>query len=68
MAKCANCQEEAIYLIADPGVNELYYCAADLPQHMQARADAGHFTPSKSRIKRLNAVNESKAVEPDEGN
>lgn len=41
--KCDNCDKDALYTCADPGVNSVNYCGACLPQWLQARADSGHF-------------------------
>ena len=40
--KCANCPEEAVYVLSDPGLDPLYFCANDLPKHFETRARAGH--------------------------
>lgn len=42
-AKCDNCEKDALYTCADPGVNPVNYCAPCLPHWLQARADSGHF-------------------------
>jgi len=41
--KCANCDNNADYTTADPGVNAVNYCAACLPAWLRTRASAGHF-------------------------
>lgn len=41
--KCANCDNEAIYTCADPGVNPVDYCGECLPSWMEDRAKANHF-------------------------
>jgi hypothetical protein len=41
--KCANCEADAIYTCADPGVNPVDYCGNCLPVWLQDRADSNHF-------------------------
>ena len=41
--KCANCELDAIYTCADPGVNPIDYCGSCLPTWLQDRADSNHF-------------------------
>lgn len=41
--KCDNCEKDALYTCADPGVNPVNYCAQCLPHWLQQRADSGHF-------------------------
>lgn len=41
--KCANCENNADYTTADPGVNPVNYCASCLPTWLRNRAAAGHF-------------------------
>lgn len=41
--KCDNCDKDALYTCADPGVNPVNYCAPCLPHWLQERADSGHF-------------------------
>lgn len=43
MAKCANCEETALYRMADPGVNPVNYCNLCLPSWLRTRADEGQF-------------------------
>lgn len=43
MIKCANCEAEAVYTVADPGVNPVDYCGNCLPNWLQDRANANHF-------------------------
>jgi hypothetical protein len=43
MIKCANCEAEAIYTVADLGANPVDYCAGCLPHWLQDRAKANHF-------------------------
>ena len=42
--KCVNCDNHAIYTVADAGVNPVDYCGPCLPKHLRDRAAAGHFT------------------------
>jgi hypothetical protein len=39
--KCSNCPSDAKFVVADPGVSEVYYCMSCLPQSLRGRADAG---------------------------
>jgi hypothetical protein len=60
MNTCANCTEEAIYTVADPGANPVNYCGSCLPYWLQDRAKANHFpllTPlnTKSSKKKTDA-------------
>jgi hypothetical protein len=41
--KCVNCDNHAIYTVADAGVNPVDYCTQCLPKHLRDRATAGHF-------------------------
>lgn len=41
--KCANCDNAAVYNVADPGVNPVDYCNNCLPKHLADRARAGQF-------------------------
>ena len=41
--KCCNCDNHAIYTVADAGVNPVDYCTQCLPKHLRERATAGHF-------------------------
>lgn len=41
--KCANCNNEAQYTQADPGVNAVNYCRNCLPPWLHDRAELGHF-------------------------
>ena len=43
MIKCANCETEAIYRVADPGANPVDYCGSCLPYWLHDRANANHF-------------------------
>ena len=43
MIKCDNCEKDAAYTCADPGVNPANYCTDCLPVWLQQRASAGHF-------------------------
>ena len=58
--KCVNCDNHAIYTVADAGVNPVDYCGPCLPKHLRERAAAGHFSlavvsaeepkPSKKKV------------------
>lgn len=41
--KCDNCESNALYTNADPGVNPVNYCATCLPSWLLQRAEAGQF-------------------------
>ena len=43
MVKCDNCEKDAAYTQADPGVNAVNYCPTCLPQWLYDRAVSGHF-------------------------
>lgn len=43
MVKCDNCENDAAYTQADPGVNPVNYCHHCLPLWLHERAAAGHF-------------------------
>lgn len=70
MIKCANCDADALYTCADPGVNPVNYCGNCLPHWLQDRAKAGHFplvTPVVEKVekssKKKTAVVEEPVVE-----
>ena len=41
MSDCANCVEEAVYLLNDPGANPIEFCNYCLPAFLRDRATAG---------------------------
>jgi hypothetical protein len=43
MLKCDNCDNQAVYTCADPGLSPINYCANCLPVWLHSRAEAGHF-------------------------
>lgn len=45
---CSNCSDRGVFLVSDPGASEVDYCRRCLPEHLQARADSGHFADSQS--------------------
>lgn len=45
---CVNCDQDAVFLVDDPGANPLDYCRAHLPGHLVKRANDGHFLDSQS--------------------
>jgi hypothetical protein len=55
--KCSNCPSDANFVIADPGVSEVYYCMSCLPHPLRGRADAGQLdlpkteTPTQTKKK-----------------
>lgn len=71
MAKvtCDNCDKDALYTCADPGVNPVNYCGACLPSWLQERADSGHFPLVESiekPAKKTSAKEAAAAKEADE--
>lgn len=63
--KCDNCDKDALYTCADPGVNPVNYCASCLPHWLQQRADSGHF-PLVESIEDKPAKKAKKEEEPKE--
>ena len=69
--KCVNCDNHAIYTVADAGVNPVDYCAPCLPKHLRERAAAGQFAlavvsqeePKSSKKKTATPVVEEPVVE-----
>ena len=59
--KCVNCDEQAAYAVAEPGVNPVEYCNNCLPKHLQTRARAGHFPLPKPVVEKPVAEKKSKA-------
>lgn len=43
MITCDNCNNEAAYTCADPGLSPINYCTDCLPVWLHNRAEAGHF-------------------------
>ena len=41
--KCVNCDSNAHFTVADPGVNAISFCNNCLPKELSERAKAGHF-------------------------
>lgn len=41
MSACANCTNEAVFCVSDPGADPVFYCRACLPPHLSSRGDAG---------------------------
>lgn len=60
--KCDNCEKDAAYTCADPGVNPVNYCNTCLPVWLQQRADSGHFP----LVEILEKPAKKKAEEPKE--
>lgn len=69
MIKCANCEKEAVYTCADPGVNPVNYCATCLPTWLHIRAELGHFPlnvpPSATKSKKKSAAEEETPANED---
>jgi hypothetical protein len=42
--KCFNCPSDANFLVADPGVSDVYYCNNCLPTYLRERANAGQLS------------------------
>jgi hypothetical protein len=69
--KCVNCDNHAVYTVADAGVNPVDYCLQCLPKHLRGRADAGQLqlafsedqTPKKSSKKKEEPAAEEPAAE-----
>ena len=68
--KCDNCDNDATYTCADPGVNPINYCQQCLPLWLQERADAGHFplveAIEKKSAKKAEVKEEAKEEAPKE--
>lgn len=68
MVKCDNCDKNAEYTCADPGVNPVNYCSECLPKWLRDRAALGHFplvtaVEKPKSSKKKEAVAEPKAEE-----
>lgn len=42
MSTCANCPEDAVFCVSDPGAVPVEYCRNCLPAHLVGRSDLGH--------------------------
>jgi copper oxidase (laccase) domain-containing protein len=62
MIKCDNCEKDAVYTCADPGVNPINYCADCLPVWLQQRASAGHFPLVESIVEESTTTSKKKKV------
>ena len=40
--KCANCTNDAVYVLDDARVSTVYYCGVCLPAHLRGAAAKGH--------------------------
>jgi hypothetical protein len=65
MVKCDNCDKEANYTSADPGVNPVNYCASCLPTWLQKRAAAGHFPLVESTVEEPKVIKKKPAKSPE---
>ena len=68
--KCSNCPADAQFLIADPGVSDIFYCMSCLPQSLRGRANAGQLdfpkveTPAPTQTKKKAASTKASEPEP----
>lgn len=42
--KCANCTNDAVYVLDDARVSTVYYCSTCLPVHLRGAAAKGHLS------------------------
>lgn len=42
--KCANCTNDAVYVLDDARVSTVYYCGICLPAHLRGAASKGHLS------------------------
>lgn len=55
--KCDNCDKDALYTLADPGANAVFFCPECLPSWLRERASLGQLdipkkeTPKPSKKK-----------------
>jgi hypothetical protein len=68
MVKCANCENNAIYTCADPGVNPVNYCADCLPHWLYKRAELGHFPLVTAEVKETKSSKKKAAAEEEPAN
>ena len=68
MIKCNNCEKDAAYTCADPGVNPVNYCTDCLPVWLQQRASAGHFPLVESVDESASTSKKKKVAASDENN
>lgn len=68
MITCANCKDEAIYTVADPGVNPVNYCSNCLPSWLQDRAKANHFPLVKPVVEKSSKKKADAEAPVDESN
>jgi len=61
--KCDNCSNEALYTVADPGVNPVNYCGTCLPVWLADRAAAGQLNIAKSEKPTAPAASSKKKAE-----
>lgn len=62
MIKCDNCEKDAAYTCADPGVNPINYCSDCLPVWLHQRASAGHFTLAEPVAEESTTTSKKKKV------
>lgn len=64
MTKCDNCDKDALYTLADPGANPVFFCPTCLPNWLRDRASLGQLDiPKKEAPKKKAAVKEEAADE-----
>jgi len=52
MTKCDNCDKDALYTLADPGANPVFFCPTCLPNWLRDRASLGQLDiPKKEEPK-----------------
>jgi hypothetical protein len=68
MIKCANCETDAVYTVADPGANAVDYCGSCLPHWLQDRAKANHFPLATPAVEKSSKKKTDAEAPVDEGN
>lgn len=67
--KCFNCPDLALYVVADPGVSQVYYCHKCLPAFLRPRAEAGQLNiPTQTTAKKKKKAAEEPSETTDESN
>lgn len=65
MILCSNCENTAVFLIADLSANEADYCRPCLPANQVARANAGQLLDSQTTTDRRDPYRGSFEVDED---
>ena len=68
MTKCDNCENEALYTLADPGANPVNFCNADLPTWLRDRASAGQLPLVKPEAPKASKKKTAEEETADESN